>query len=676
MEFYKEQQENLNRLIATLTPSQRIYYKARLGKLQRNIDVNRFASKLPKTAEGEKKVNTKRKDLIGDSIISVENVENLKNKIKKGDLTDLVSGHHSANIFNTVQKSIKPNISSISADTAEKAILTRASTVFKRQGKLGAQRYLETQGIKGYEILPESNDEGIVIRNTKTGKIKIAFRGTIIPEELSEVNTSVGDIGTDLSVMTGFEDETPQFQRAKEQIENVRAKYGSIIDELLGYSLGGSKANILGDRFGIDTTTFNPLIGKNFTSTGETSAQHTIFRTTEDIPSIGSGIINRDNVDVQSILPLKSSIFNIKSHHDLKNFIIRGRPRHSESHINKLTQESLEGGVKAGEMKTMIDMSNYIDSIEDERPPMPRFGQQRTAEQRAKFANFKEPSFTDFIHKFNGGKGNGIDTNSSGELLPTTRITNKSTWGKLWEKAGGEYTPEEQAIFDKSKISESEPILSKEIMNKIINSDEQQRAKIFDKHVENLFETHAQLEEATNATDILPMRNGGSQPVGFGASTAIGLLSGLAGEGIVRLGEKTTGEKVSDKMDQRTALTGGIGGYLGAAAIARAGGTVASNPELLAFAGVGALSSVVGKETGEAVDKAGGTKFEAAEASGTSAGAVGGLGAALVAGSTFGATVGIPLDLETLGMASVVGATIGASISGIGYGLSKLGISF
>jgi hypothetical protein len=186
----------------------------------------------------------------------------------------------------------------------------------------------------------------------------------------------------------------------------------------------------------------------------------------------------------------------------------RGKQRSGASNIDSLTESAFRGGIRAGEIETMSSMANFIDDREETRPPLPRFGQKMSDAEKARFDSFKEPTFTEFVHKFNKG-GNGVDTNAEGELLPSVRMTDKSTWGKLWEAAGGEYTPEEREIFRNSDIPESEPAISRDMAQRIANSDKAGRQEILNKHLEGLNSIHDQLADATNATEVMPLRNEG-----------------------------------------------------------------------------------------------------------------------------------------------------------------------
>jgi len=676
--MFSERENRLNRLLDSLTPTQKKVYGARINKLKREVELEKLARSLPQTTASKKVVNTERKQLLGDRLIDAGKLIDLKKQFKNGDIGDIIKHHH-AGIYNVVNKSVKANSKEVTSATSEKAKLIRAATIYAREGEAAAKGYLSQMGIEGYEIMPESSSEALVIKNTNTGKTKLAFRGTLIPREFREVSTTVGDIGTDLAVMSGYEDQTPQYQRADALVKNVKGKYD--VDELLGYSLGGAKAMSLGDKYNIDTNTFNPLIGRNHVTAQETSAKHTIHRTTEDMPSLGVGLLDRENVDVKSYYPYKSNMFNVKRTHDLENFMRHsGKVRSGASNIDSLTESAFRGGIRAGEIETMSSMANFIDDREAMRPRLPKFGQQLTPPERTKFESFrerfdsfKEPTFTEFVHKFNKG-GNGVDTNAEGELLPSVRMTDKSTWGKLWEAAGGEYTPEEMEIFRNSVIPESEPAISQDMAQRIANSDKAGRQEILNKHLEDLNSIHDQLAEATDASEVMPLRNEG-QSLGFGASTGISLLSGIAADRLIGLGESITGKTIDDKRDFRTGLSGAIAGGLGAVGISALAGETAAAPELVAATAIGAGSAIMGKEASKLAAKAGAGEFGQREAGGTAAGATAGLGAALAAGALTGAEAGAPLDLETLGMSSLVGAGIGAGISAMGYGLSKLGIN-
>eukprot|EP00966_Prymnesium_polylepis_P158148 3655313-Prymnesium_polylepis.1 len=75
----------------------------------------------------------------------------------------------------------------------------------------------------------------------------------------------------------------------------------------------------MGNLKGVDTTTFNPFLGRNLVSS-KSEATHNILRTTEDFASLGVGLARgKENWEVSSILPHQDKINPIEAH-ELENF--------------------------------------------------------------------------------------------------------------------------------------------------------------------------------------------------------------------------------------------------------------------------------------------------------------------------------------------------------------------
>ena len=87
---------------------------------------------------------------------------------------------------------------------------------------------------------------------------------------------------------------------------------------------------------------------------------------------------------------------------------------------------------------------------------------------------------------------------------------------------------------------------------------------------------------------------------------------------------------------------------------------------------IGAVSSIAGQKAEQTASRLGASKFTSGEVGGATSG---GLAGALSAGAVAGAEAGLPLDVETVGGASLLGAGIGAGLSGLGYGLNQMGIN-
>ena len=153
------------------------------------------------------------------------------------------------------------------------------------------------------------NSSGVVLTNPETNEIKVAFRGT--NTSYKRPIQSVKDLVSDVKIISGTEQygkEGGDLETGRNLIKSAIDKYGGNKEnmEILGHSLGGGKALLLGDEFGINTTTYNPLIGYNSMKASTTNTQHNILRTTEDISSLGAGFATeKSNWNVKSILPKK-----------------------------------------------------------------------------------------------------------------------------------------------------------------------------------------------------------------------------------------------------------------------------------------------------------------------------------------------------------------------------------
>lgn len=597
--------------------------KARLQKIIQSIPENQRVNYIGKIRNLEEKIGRREKLIKHSSQVKA---------IKKRLDTDQQLNQHidssGANVFTNITKFAKPNINSIPKEISDKAILTRASTIFKRTGKMNTDAFLSSHGLD-YEILPESTESGLVLK-APNGKVKVAFRGTLVPKSLSEIKTSAGDVSADFSYFTGTESRHPIVKSDDALMNDVTNKYD--VDELLGFSLGGAKAHTYGEKYNIKTTSFNPLVGQTFINSGESNVEHNIWRTTEDMPSSGVALIDRGNVKVNSILPLKNYSSNPKRTHDLENMISSG-DRTVQSNIKRLTDLSVSKGQRLSEYALLDDM---LDN--------------------------KDKSFTEWLHSYNKG-GNGVDTGKNGELLETARVSDKTSHGKLWKKIGNDFSNNEKEVFDNGGLPSQDTTLSNSEIDSYIHNDDVGRKNITDSSMEALSNIHSNLDEAISSP--LEVRSGG---IDRSASLLTGLLASSAAGYAVSAGEKATGKKLTDT--ERAGAVGGLSGIGGEIGIAGLSGTAATG---LGTAGaIGAVSSIAGQKAEQTASRLGASKFTSGEVGGATSG---GLAGALSAGAVAGAEAGLPLDVETVGGASLLGAGIGAGLSGLGYGLNQMGIN-
>ena len=308
---------------------------------------------------------------------------------------------------------LKASIETLSQTTIDKARMVRASKIAYESGFRKAQAYLDSQQIPWDIDVPLSSRASLVLLGEE-GEVKIAYRGTKIRD--------INDVTADAQILTGTEESNPEFISAEEQLRLVTERYGPP-SELIGYSLGGAKAITLGSKANIDTTTFNPFLGKTLVS-GKGKGRHQLFRTTEDFASIGIGLApKKSNWKVDSILPHQDRLNPIEAH-ELENFseVSARRPGNTEILMRGVQRQ----GTKTGELELLHSITE--------------------AQQGGL-------SFTEWVHEFNSRTGQ--DTSSDGSQLRGNRMHRQSKWSKYWEESKNQqgdsrpaFTSAEEAHFD------------------------------------------------------------------------------------------------------------------------------------------------------------------------------------------------------------------------------------
>ncbi len=318
-----------------------------------------------------------------------------------------------------IAKSHKPNTESLNQEEIDHAKMAEASKIHYLNDDNGAtiQEFLNKNKLG--TLLPESDESGIVVRRPN-GDIEISYRGTALTNQPNSQ-----DFITDAKIMTGMEEglggvmpKTKQYTDADAQFKSVMDKYGSI-DHISGYSRGGAIALYLGNKNNIETTTFNPLVGPRLaTGSQNTTAKHTIIRTTEDPVSMGlaaTSNVNHESWIVKSLKPLAKfrsliPVKNIYDAHRLNNFTEQGARKtgldQDEIHANRIK----EAGVKATQIKALDDLSESLKGGD---------------------------SFSDYMKK---NHPNEIVDTTNGPRIRGNRLTPDSFLVKNWKKYGGEFT--------------------------------------------------------------------------------------------------------------------------------------------------------------------------------------------------------------------------------------------
>ncbi len=293
----------------------------KLIKIQQGLRVNQRVKLLPKIRNIRFLLNLLKTEYSG---LSKKQKKDLEEDIKKGTeaIKKMSRSEKIREALNVaITSKIKPNRETIPEEIRQKAILVKASGEFEKdQDKQRVNDFLEENG-SDFRVSDkvDSTTEGLVVENMNDPTdVKVAFRG-------SKMNNS-GDWASNAKFAVGLEQvnlagEENRVGQARQLVRDVKTAYGQNPNEIIGHSRGSALGILIGDAEGINTTNFNPFLGRNITMATETTAEHNIWRTTDDIASLGLGFkYNQNNFKVNSVNPLKKNVNKPIGTHKLDNF--------------------------------------------------------------------------------------------------------------------------------------------------------------------------------------------------------------------------------------------------------------------------------------------------------------------------------------------------------------------
>jgi hypothetical protein len=350
-----------------------------------------------------------------------------------------------------LSKAHKPTLTSLTEEQTAKAQRIEASKLayLHDDNFETAQEHLDNMSMEGGGVIDKelSSPEAVVIQKPN-GKVEVAYRGTQLSGK-----PSLEDVYTDAAVALGTDRTTRQFEAADTQMKNVIEKYGvENIDSLTGYSLGGTKALTMGQKYGIESTTYNPFIGKRLArGISNTSTKHNIIRTTTDFastPLMVSADRNLENWNIDTIRPLAENehlipLLETYDGHKLNNFTSNEGRGVNQPAIERLTKS--------------IHNNNTILA----RKAL----QHRTAVMKEQGSTFSE-AYADLQKDSRSDdplKKRGIDNqdiilgpNNEPILKPGGRHTTTSDMVRNWRALGGKFTDQEATVIaDKMEIPKS-----------------------------------------------------------------------------------------------------------------------------------------------------------------------------------------------------------------------------
>ena len=328
--FINREKQKLYDIQTGLTPQQQIKYNPQIREIVMLLDILKNQKLNPSII---KKIEDKVKDAtkILDTSTKQEQLNRAKNY--------------------SVLSNVKSNIKNISGETRQKAQMAKASAIAHDKNFEEAQDYLDQMDVP-YKIDTNlSNKESLVLTNPE-GDVKISYRGTKW--------NNLGDIKTNLQIITGQEEGGDQYNEAMEQVNKIKTKYGKLPNELIGFSKGSALGLNMGEKFGINTTSFNPFLGKKLINDIGNS-KNTIIRTATDLPSMGIGLKNSNpNYDIQVIDAVKGTPNPIKAH-SLDNFIDNNNIQLTDHELTNILKKQVAISAKHGEAQVISDMASFIE---------------------------------------------------------------------------------------------------------------------------------------------------------------------------------------------------------------------------------------------------------------------------------------------------------------------------
>jgi len=337
----------------------------------------------------------------------------------------------------TGQYKTKANAFELPAEDTKRARALQASRIHESNNQGDnfdmAQQYLD-QYDTGYKINQELSDSEGLVYETPEGNVEMAFRGTN-PKNLE-------DLKTDARIAFGYEENSPQFQRAEAQIQGVEDFYGKLPDHYSGYSLGGSKSMTFGQKYNTPSTSFNPFVGKNLYKTPAnqtTPAEQNIWRTQNDPVSFGlafkPGIGAKTSWKV-NVMPEMRDVkggWDIYNSHKLNNFF----------QTRQQAQDNLEQGQEEGN-----DYDDLSRQYRNQTFKTFQYNHLDLADKAIKNGS----TFTEHIHNdLQGNTGQDTVADEFGRVrLAGGRHNSGSVAVRNWLAAGGDFTKEELEFLNEN----------------------------------------------------------------------------------------------------------------------------------------------------------------------------------------------------------------------------------
>lgn len=477
----------------------------------------------------------------------------------------------------------QPTDPGLPPEVREKAELARISEIWndsQLKGENGLLKAQERLGITrpSLKILPEYSSSEFVTVEYPDGSLKVAFRGTK-PEGVVKSGKYAGKIEPNYwkdIIFRGTEGNLAQFQDAEKLLNKLIAS-GRNVNELIGYSMGGTKALHFGDKLRIKTTTFNPLLGVRalFGVKQSPTTQHYIWNTTGDVATTGLGLTKPSNFNVRTVEPLKSA--------KLKNeeLLLQKKPiAEIKDLLNPVKGHALNNFTDVGDRESLAPIETRKIALPSDEAII--------LDQAVKTIR-RGGTYAEFIHSVNSGRGQDTIVVNDKVKLHGKRAGQGSNFLRIWNQEGGLLTPEESAYVSETK-SQTRPFESR--------LTDSQKIKIRNGE---LAQVTADIQDPQTMERIAKLANLSGEDVKYRRVILNTLMkgAGMAGTGFSLGANLLAGEMASQiNLDElnpevRSLIVGGISGGGGEALIQGAKAGVSG----VAKASLAANQLILGEKT-------------------------------------------------------------------------------
>ena len=187
---------------------------------------------------------------------------------------------------------VLPEYSDIPEEDQQAAQLVKVGEQYYKYGEEEANKWMKDFNLPYIIDTEHSNDLGMTVVNPDTGKAKIVFRGSDPGIDWGKY-PNMTDWHFDYLLLTQKEHLNPQYWRTKWLFEKANKNYD--LDSCIGYSKGSNHCYTWGEKYNVDTVTFNGAynLGNLKATTSGSNKMFGLFGLGYDY-IFGSGKVNDD----------------------------------------------------------------------------------------------------------------------------------------------------------------------------------------------------------------------------------------------------------------------------------------------------------------------------------------------------------------------------------------------